>query len=97
MASKPDIRESLQVLHDLLSECGMVVGTIRHPSAPRAAELLDSAMAVVNDLVAHAEEVSPEALGRKGGSKTAERGPDYYRKIAGMRRTKGGGRPGSGR
>lgn len=31
--------------------------------------------------------------GRKGGTKTAERGPDYYRQIAAMRKTKAGGRP----
>jgi hypothetical protein len=31
--------------------------------------------------------------GRKGGTKTAERGPEYFRKIAAMRKTKGGGRP----
>ena len=32
-------------------------------------------------------------LGRIGGQKTAERGPDYFRKIAAMRTTRGGGRP----
>jgi hypothetical protein len=31
--------------------------------------------------------------GRKGGTKTAERGPDYFRQIAAMRKTKAGGRP----
>jgi hypothetical protein len=31
--------------------------------------------------------------GRKGGTRTAERGPDYFRKIAAMRRVRGGGRP----
>lgn len=31
--------------------------------------------------------------GRKGGSKTAERGPDYFRQIAAMRKTRAGGRP----
>jgi len=32
-------------------------------------------------------------LGRRGGRKTAERGPEYYRKISGLRKTKAGGRP----
>jgi len=32
-------------------------------------------------------------LGSIGGRKTAERGPDYFRKIAAMRKTRGGGRP----
>lgn len=31
--------------------------------------------------------------GRKGGSKTAERGPEYFRHIAAMRKTRAGGRP----
>jgi molybdenum-dependent DNA-binding transcriptional regulator ModE len=34
-----------------------------------------------------------EKRGRKGGTKTAERGPDYFRQIAAMRKTRAGGRP----
>ena len=33
------------------------------------------------------------SLGRKGGQSTAKRGPDYFRKIAAMRKTFAGGRP----
>ncbi len=33
------------------------------------------------------------SLGRKGGQSTAKRGPDYFRKIAAMRKTLAGGRP----
>jgi hypothetical protein len=33
------------------------------------------------------------ALGRLGGQKTAERGPEYYRKIASKRKHFKGGRP----
>lgn len=33
------------------------------------------------------------SLGRKGGQATAKRGPDYFRKIASMRKTFSGGRP----
>jgi hypothetical protein len=33
------------------------------------------------------------SLGRRGGKATAERGPEYFRKIQAMRKTKGGGRP----
>jgi len=33
------------------------------------------------------------ALGAKGGNKTAERGPEYFARIASMRKTKAGGRP----
>lgn len=35
----------------------------------------------------------PAEIGRKGGTKTAERGPEYFRQIAAMRKTRGGGRP----
>ena len=35
----------------------------------------------------------PRERGSIGGSKTAERGPDYYRQIAAMRKTRAGGRP----
>ena len=35
----------------------------------------------------------PAEIGKKGGTKTAERGPDYFRQIAAMRKTKAGGRP----
>ena len=39
-------------------------------------------------------ETSPAAtLGAKGGKKTAERGPDYFRKIAATQKTRAGGRP----
>lgn len=31
--------------------------------------------------------------GSKGGKKTAERGPDYFKNIAAMRKTRAGGRP----
>lgn len=32
-------------------------------------------------------------FGSRGGQKTAERGPEYYRQIAAMRKTRAGGRP----
>jgi hypothetical protein len=39
-------------------------------------------------------EIPPAAvLGAKGGKVTAKRGPEYFAKIAAMRRTRAGGRP----
>jgi hypothetical protein len=35
----------------------------------------------------------PRERGSAGGTKTAERGPDYFRQIAAMRKTRAGGRP----
>jgi hypothetical protein len=51
------------------------------------------------DAIQRAERLSnavtsaPVKRGRKGGSKTAERGSEYFRQIAAMRKTKAGGRP----
>jgi hypothetical protein len=33
------------------------------------------------------------AMGRSGGNSTAKRGPEYFRQIAAMRKTRAGGRP----
>ncbi len=56
----------------------------------RARELLRSAVALADDLLAVPPAV---AMGKKGGLKTAERGPDYFKRIAAMRKTRAGGRP----
>jgi hypothetical protein len=38
-------------------------------------------------------EQAPVEMGKKGGQKTAERGPEYFRQIAAMRTIRAGGRP----
>jgi len=43
--------------------------------------------------LAKAIATAPVKRGRKGGLTTAERGPDYFRQIAAMRKTRAGGRP----
>jgi hypothetical protein len=75
--------------HDLPGE--LVLGTVpAHPSVKRAQELLNAAGKLAEDLAT----VNPAvALGAKGGNKTAERGPEYFKQIAAMRKTKAGGRP----
>jgi hypothetical protein len=66
--------------------------------ALEASTLEDSRQAIA-EAIQRAERlmkaVSTAAIrrGRKGGSKTAERGPEYFRKIAAMRKTRAGGRP----
>ena len=56
----------------------------------RANDLLGDAVVLADYLLT----VEPAAvLGAMGGKATAKRGPEYFRKIAGMRRTKAGGRP----
>jgi plasmid stabilization system protein ParE len=54
--------------------------------AERAIKRLEQAM--------HTLSMNPASLlGSIGGRKTAERGPEYFRRIAGMRKTRAGGRP----
>jgi hypothetical protein len=54
--------------------------------ADHAIERLDKAILTLS--------MNPASLlGSIGGQKTAERGPDYFRKIAAMRKTRAGGRP----
>lgn len=91
MADNPE----LEALRNLILQAHTIVSTSDLPEgrSKRATEVLGSALALVNDLVAR----PPAAmLGKRGGSKTAERGPEYFAKIAGMRKTKAGGRPRKG-
>jgi hypothetical protein len=60
--------------------------------AAKAWNLIDRAEGRISGLITYLTLQSVER-GRKGGSKTAERGPDYFRQIAAMRKTRGGGRP----
>jgi hypothetical protein len=88
MAKKND----LKALRNLVSEAQTLLMTTNLPEgrSQRANELLTAAIRLADDLL----EQSPAAsLGKKGGKTTAKRGPDYYRKIAAMRKTYAGGRP----
>jgi hypothetical protein len=83
----------LHALRNLIDEAHVILTTIELPQgrAKRAASLLTSALALTDDLIM----VPPAAvtLGQRGGMKTAERGSEYFRKIAAKRKTHGGGRP----
>lgn len=76
----------------MISQADLVLGTIPdpHPSIARSRELLNAAMKLADDL---ASVNAAAALGAKGGTKTAERGPEYFKRIAAMRKTHKGGRP----
>jgi len=84
-------KKDLKALRRMISQAELVVGTIpAHPSVNRAKELLNAAGKLAEDLAT----VNPAvALGSKGGNKTAERGTEYFKQIAAMRKTKAGGRP----
>jgi hypothetical protein len=89
MARKND---DLNALRDMISEAHDILRSVVLPEerSQRAYELLAASLQLADHLL----EVSPAAtLGARGGIKTAKRGPDYFRKIAAMRKNKKGGRP----
>jgi hypothetical protein len=65
----------------------------------QAAPTLVEARTLLQDAIQRTERLTKAVTtaavkrGRKGGLMTAERGPDYFRKIAAMRKTRAGGRP----
>jgi hypothetical protein len=63
------------------------VPTPKTATACKTAKLLESAVALTDDLIANPPAMS---LGKLGGMKTAERGPEYFKRIAAMRKTKAG-------
>ena len=85
-------KTDLKALRRMISEAHRILETTTLPEgrAERAKELLSASVQLADTLL----ETSPAAaLGAKGGKKTAKRGSDYFRKIAGMRKTRSGGRP----
>jgi len=85
--------QDLKALRRMISEAHQILQTspeLRQGRTPRALELLGDSVALADYLLT----IEPAAvLGKMGGKATAKRGPEYFRKIAGMRKTKAGGRP----
>jgi hypothetical protein len=85
-------RNDLHALRNLISEAHNLLTTTTLPEgrSQRASELLTAAVHLADDLL----EVSPAAtLGKKGGKVTAQKGPEYFRKLAAKRKNFKGGRP----
>jgi hypothetical protein len=87
------LRSMIQQARDNLSEIELPEGR-----ATRCKELLDAAFLLANDLVR--SDLSGKAaahIGARGGKITAkrmaEKDPEYYKRIAGMRKKRAGGRP----
>lgn len=94
--SMPSDRASLEALKNILSEVDVILETT--PPLPenrtaRSRELLAAALHLADDLLKQQRTKAAVKLGSAGGKRTAERGADYFRNIAAMRKTKGGGRP----
>jgi hypothetical protein len=86
-------RQDLKALRSIIAEVKTLIETsLEMPQGrrARAQELLGDAVMLTDYLLTQEPAV---VLGTKGGKTTAKRGSEYFRKIAGMRKTKGGGRP----
>ena len=85
--------QDLKALRNMVAEAKRLLET--SPELPegrsrRALELLGDSVVLADYLVT----VEPASvLGALGGKATAKKGSAYYSKIAGMRKTKAGGRP----
>jgi hypothetical protein len=91
MAKRSDVR----ALRNMIEQSYRIVSSSPVPAGgiERCRELLGTARLLARDLLSNPASVPAAALGKLGGEKTAERGPEYFRKIAAMRKTRGGGRP----
>ena len=85
-------RNDLRSLRNMIAEAQHILATTTLPESrsERAYELLTAAVSLADNLL---EQSPAAALGKKGGKITAKRGPDYFRKIAAMRKDFKGGRP----
>lgn len=91
--ANPSTRRDLKALHRLINQADLVLNTIPnpHPSIASARESLNAALALSADIAKRQPDAA--ALGAKGGKATAKRGPEYFARIAGMRKERKGGRP----
>lgn len=80
----------------MIAEADHILATL--PSLPenrtgRCRELLNSALALTDDLRNQEKLPAAAVLGARGGSQTAKRGSEYFRQLAAKRKTRAGGRP----
>jgi hypothetical protein len=85
-------RTDLRALRNMIDEAHLLLTTTVLPEnrSKRACELLGTALKLADHLLTESPAVT---LGKLGGQKIAERGPDYFRDLAARRKTHGGGRP----
>lgn len=88
-------RSDLRALRNLIDQSYRIVSS--DPVIPggieRCRELLGTARLLARDLASNPVSIPAATLGKLGGQRTAERGPEYFRKIAAMRKRRSGGRP----
>lgn len=88
-------RSDVRALKNLIDQAYRIASSKPVPAGgiESLEEILDTARRIAKDLLASPASVPAATLGKLGGEKTAKRGPEYFRKIAAMRKTRAGGRP----
>jgi hypothetical protein len=88
-------RTDLRALRSMIEEADLLITTLDLPEGRsiRAHELLSAAKRITDQLLVTAKAKAAAALGKRGGQKTAERGSEYFRQIAALRKHRAGGRP----
>ncbi len=88
-------RTELNALKRLISETDLILATTKLPEnrTARCRELLGSALVITDNLLSQSKMPAAAALGQKGGAVTAQKGSDYFRKLAARRKHHRGGRP----
>ncbi|MGA2882448.1 MAG: hypothetical protein ABSG13_26130 [Bryobacteraceae bacterium] len=88
-------RSDARALKNLIDQAYRIVSS--KPVSPGGIESLEeilySARMLAKELLSSPTSVPAATLGKLGGEKTAERGPEYFRQIAAMRKTRAGGKP----
>lgn len=88
-------RSDLRTLKNLVDQAYLIVSCDPIPKGgiESVRENLAAAKSLAKLLLAKPGTSAAVELGSRGGQKTAERGPGYFRQIAAQRKTKAGGRP----
>jgi hypothetical protein len=89
-------RSDVRTLKNLIDQAHLIASSDPIPKGGMESlrENLDAARALIRVLLVRpAMDEAAAELGKRGGRKTAERGPEYYAEISALRKTKAGGRP----
>ena len=88
-----DFAQDFTALRNLIEQIDLMLAVPNGAGLAACQETTKAALALVSHL---SETPAAAQLGKLGGSVTAKRGPEYYSKIASMRKTRAGGRPRKG-
>jgi hypothetical protein len=90
----PTLHEKLVRAHaDVQHIASLLAAPLSEPNRKACLKRAQRAVGLLHHAATGLSMTPASLLGSIGGKKTAERGPDYFRKIAAMRKTRAGGRP----